>query len=64
MNELASSDMFRVFIPEEYEGLGGGCLELCLVMEELSRVCSAVAVSYAASALGCMTLMEYGNDEQ
>lgn len=64
MNELGNSDMFRVFIPEEYEGLGGGCLELCLVVEELSRVCSAVAVSYAASALGCMTLMEYGNDEQ
>jgi len=64
MNELGSSDMFRVFIPEEYEGLGGGCLELCLVVEELSRVCSAVAVSYAASALGCMTLMEYGTDEQ
>jgi alkylation response protein AidB-like acyl-CoA dehydrogenase len=64
MNELGSSDMFRVFIPEEYEGLGGGCLELCLVVEELSRICSAVAVSYAASALGVMTLMEYGTDEQ
>jgi alkylation response protein AidB-like acyl-CoA dehydrogenase len=33
-------------------------------VEELSRICSAVAVSYAASALGCMTLMEYGTDEQ
>ncbi len=64
MKELGSSDMFRVFVPEEYEGLGGGCLELCLVVEELSRVCSAVAVSYAASALGCMTLMEYGTEEQ
>jgi len=64
MNDLAGADMFRVFVPEEYEGLGGGCLELCLVVEELSRICSAVAVSYAASALGCMTLMEYGTDEQ
>jgi alkylation response protein AidB-like acyl-CoA dehydrogenase len=64
MNELANADMFRVFIPEEYEGLGGSCLELCLIVEELSRVCSAVAVSYAASALGCMTLMEYGTEEQ
>jgi len=64
MNDLANSDMFRVFIPEEYEGLGGGSLELCLVVEELSRICSAVAVSYAASALGCMTLMEYGTEEQ
>jgi butyryl-CoA dehydrogenase len=56
--------MFRVFVPEEYEGLGGGCLELCIVTEELSRICSGVAVTYAASALGCMTLMEYGTDEQ
>jgi alkylation response protein AidB-like acyl-CoA dehydrogenase len=64
MKDLADADMFRVFVPEEYEGLGGGCLELCLVIEELSRVCSGVAVSYAASALGCMTLMEWGTDEQ
>ncbi len=28
MKDLADSDMFRVFIPEQYEGLGGGCLEL------------------------------------
>jgi alkylation response protein AidB-like acyl-CoA dehydrogenase len=62
--DLADADMFRVFVPEEYEGLGGGCLELCLVVEELSRVCSGVAVTYAASALGCMTLMEYGTEEQ
>jgi alkylation response protein AidB-like acyl-CoA dehydrogenase len=64
VKELAAADMFRVFVPEEYEGLGGGCLELCLVTEELSRICSGVAVTYAASALGCMTLMEYGTEEQ
>jgi len=64
VKELAAADMFRVFVPEEYDGLNGGCLELCLVVEELSRVCSGVAVTYAASALGCMTLMEYGTDEQ
>jgi alkylation response protein AidB-like acyl-CoA dehydrogenase len=64
VKELAAADMFRIFIPEEYEGLGGGCLDLCLVTEELARVCSGIAVTYAASALGCMTLMEYGTDEQ
>ncbi len=64
MKDLADSDMFRVFIPEQYEGLGGGCLELCLVVEELSRVCSAVAISYAANALGSHTLLEYGTEEQ
>ena len=64
MKDLADSDMFRVFIPEEYEGLGGGCLDLCLVVEELSRACSGVAVSYAASALGSSALLEYGTEEQ
>ena len=64
VKELAAADMFRVFVPEEYDGLGGGCLDLCLVTEELSRVCSGIAVTYAASALGCMTLMEYGTEAQ
>jgi len=64
MKILADTDMFRVFIPEEYEGLGGGCFELCLVIEELSRVCSSVAISYAASALGVTPLLAYGTEEQ
>ncbi|MFC1963930.1 acyl-CoA dehydrogenase family protein [Chloroflexota bacterium] len=64
MKELANADMFRVFVPEEYDGLGGGCLDLCLVVEELSRICSGIAVSYAASALGCFTLFDYGSEEQ
>ena len=64
MKFLADVDMFGVYIPEEYGGLGGGVLDLCLVVEELSRVCSGVAVSYAASALGSFTLLEYGTDEQ
>jgi alkylation response protein AidB-like acyl-CoA dehydrogenase len=64
MKDLADSDMFRVFIPEEYDGLGGGCLELCLVIEELSRACAGVAISYAASALGSFPLLEYGSEEQ
>ncbi len=64
MKDLADSDMFRVFVPEEYDGLGGGCLDLCLVIEEISRVCSGVAVSYAATGLGAAVLLEYGTEEQ
>jgi len=64
IKDLADADMFRVFIPEEYEGLGGGCLELCLVVEELSRVCGGVATTYAVNALGSYTLIEYGTEEQ
>ncbi|MBM4432965.1 MAG: acyl-CoA dehydrogenase [Chloroflexi bacterium] len=64
MKELANADMFRVFVPKEYDGLGGGCLELALVVEELSRICSGVAVGYAATALGSFTLIGYGTEEQ
>ena len=64
IKDLANTDMFRVFIPEEYGGLGGGCLELCLVVEELSRACPGVAVSYAGSLLGSFALLEYGNEGQ
>jgi len=64
MKILADAGLFGVYIPEEYGGLGGGIFELCLVVEELSRVCSGVAVSYAASGLGTITLLQYGSDEQ
>jgi len=64
MKTLADAGLFGVYIPEEYGGLGGGLLDLCLVVEELSRVCSGIAVSYAASGLGTITLLEYGTDEQ
>ena len=64
MKVLADTDLFALYIPEEYGGLGGGIFDLCLVVEELSRACSGVAVSYAASALGTFTLLQYGTDEQ
>lgn len=64
IKELADSDMFRVFIPEQYEGLGGGCLDLCLVIEELSRACGGISISYAADALGTLPILEFGSDAQ
>jgi butyryl-CoA dehydrogenase len=60
----AQSDLFRVFIPTEYEGLGGGIFEMCIVVEELSRACSGIALAYAASGLGTIPIILYGNEEQ
>jgi butyryl-CoA dehydrogenase len=61
---LGQADLFRVFIPEEYEGLGGGVLEMSLVVEELSKACGGIALAYAASALGTIPIMLFGNEEQ
>ena len=64
MKELARADLLRVFVPEEAGGLGGGCMEMCLVAEELSRICAGVATTYAANGLACMPIILYGTEEQ
>lgn len=64
MQVLAHSDLFGLFIPEEYGGLGKGSFELCLAVEELSRACLGVATTYAANALGTFPLLLYGTEEQ
>lgn len=64
MKEIAKADLFGVFLPEEYGGLGGKTFELCIVTEEFSKVCSGVAVTYAASALGGLPILLSGNDAQ
>ena len=61
---LGQSDLFRVFIPAEYDGLGGGIFEMCIVVEELSKVCGGIALSYAASGLGTIPIILFGSDAQ
>jgi len=61
---MAQSDLFGIFIPEEYGGLGMGCLELCIAVEEISRACLGVSTSYAANALGTYPILLFGSDEQ
>lgn len=64
MKVLAQSDMFGLFIPEEYGGLGKGCLELCIAVEELSKACLGVSTTYAANALGTYPILLFGSEEQ
>ncbi|MFA5361925.1 MAG: acyl-CoA dehydrogenase family protein [Candidatus Omnitrophota bacterium] len=61
---MAESDLFAIFVPEQYGGTGGGILDLCIATEELSRACGGIAVCYAASALGTFPIILFGSDEQ
>jgi butyryl-CoA dehydrogenase len=61
---LADSDLFGVYIPEAYGGLGGGVLDMCLVAEELSRACGGIALGFAGTGLGTFPILLYGNEEQ
>ena len=45
MKALAQSDLFTICIPQEYGGMGGGLLDLCLATEEISRVDGGIASS-------------------
>ncbi|MBN2720733.1 MAG: acyl-CoA dehydrogenase family protein [Proteobacteria bacterium] len=64
MKICAQSDLFGVSIPEAYGGLGGGVLEMGLAVEELSRACLGVSVTYAASFLGAYPILMFGSDQQ
>ncbi len=61
---LADSDLCGVYIPEEYGGLGGGIFEMALVVEQLSRACGGIALSFAGTGLGTFPILLFGSDEQ
>ncbi len=63
LEDMAKADLFSVFIPEEFGGFGGGCLDVVLTLEELARGCVGVATSYAASALGVFPVIIAGSKE-
>jgi alkylation response protein AidB-like acyl-CoA dehydrogenase len=61
---LAEAGLLGVWIPKEYGGAGAGVVDLCLVVEELSRACGAVGVAYAVNALGSFPILVGGTEEQ
>jgi len=64
LNILGETGLSGVYIPKEYGGFGGGIFDFCLVIEQLSRICSAVAVSYACNGLGSYPIIMFGTEEQ
>lgn len=64
LNTLAEADLLGLYLPKEYGGFGGGCLELCLAIEEISWACVGVSTSFAANALGAFPILLFGTPEQ
>ncbi len=64
MKDLAQADLFGLYIPEEFGGLGGGCFENCIAVEQLAYGCIAVTTTFAASALGGYPIVMYGTEGQ
>jgi alkylation response protein AidB-like acyl-CoA dehydrogenase len=64
LSELGKMDLMGLYIPEAYGGVGGNEMDFILAVEELSRVCIGVSVSYAANALGAYPIIFGGTEEQ
>ena len=61
---IRDAGLSGVWIPEAYGGLGGGVLDLCIVVEEISRVCGGMGVGFAVNALGSFPILISGTEEQ
>ncbi|WP_199830997.1 acyl-CoA dehydrogenase family protein [Streptomyces sp. NBRC 110028] len=65
IREMGRMGLFGLPFPEEYGGMGGDYLALCLALEELARVDSSVAITLEAGvSLGAMPIFLYGTQEQ
>ncbi|MEZ4367297.1 MAG: acyl-CoA dehydrogenase family protein [Kofleriaceae bacterium] len=56
--------LMNVEVPAAYGGLGGSCLDHCLVQEEIAFGCAGINTSLAANMLGATPLLVAGSEEQ
>ncbi|OGS00327.1 MAG: acyl-CoA dehydrogenase [Elusimicrobia bacterium RBG_16_66_12] len=64
VKKMAAADLFGVYLPEAYGGLGGGLMEQVIVIEQLSRVCGGITLAFAATGLGVLPILLLGTAEQ
>jgi butyryl-CoA dehydrogenase/acyl-CoA dehydrogenase len=60
---LVRSGFAGVSYPEEFGGAGGGAVELCVLVEEISRWSAAVSLIPAVNKLSAMPVLLGGSDE-
>jgi alkylation response protein AidB-like acyl-CoA dehydrogenase len=65
VTELAELGLMGMTIPEEYGGAGADTVSYAIVVEELTRIDSSVAITVAAHhSLGTLPIYYYGTEEQ
>jgi alkylation response protein AidB-like acyl-CoA dehydrogenase len=63
--KMGRMGLFGLPFPEEYGGMGGDFLAVCVALEELARVDSSVAITLEAGvSLGAMPIYRFGTEEQ
>lgn len=64
MKEAWELGLSCLSIPSEYDGVGLGLLDSCVVVEELAWGCSGMATSIMANDLGLTPILAGGSEEQ
>ena len=65
VQQMGEMGLFGLPFSEEFGGMGGDYFALCIVLEELARVDSSVAITLeAAVSLGAMPIYLFGTEEQ
>lgn len=64
VESMARMGLFGLPFPEEYGGMGGDYATLCLVIEEIARADSSLAITLeAAVSLGAMPIYRFGSEQ-
>ncbi|MBF0483636.1 MAG: acyl-CoA dehydrogenase family protein [Candidatus Omnitrophica bacterium] len=61
---MADADIGGLYIEQKYGGMGGGIMELVIAAEEFSKGCGGIALCFAATALGTLPIILFGNEDQ
>jgi len=68
VKDMSDAGLMGLYIPEEYGGMAKtgerGILNLCVAVEELSKVCGGISLAMAATALGTFPILLFGTEEQ
>jgi hypothetical protein len=63
LDGLTASGFNAIHVPEEYGGQGADAVAVCIVVEEVARVCASSAMIPGVNKLGTMGLIMRGSDQ-
>jgi len=64
VKEMGRQGLLKIFIPGEYGGTGEKIMDMCIVCEEIARICAGAATAYAVGALGSGPIVHFATEEQ
>src|SRR5438105_8696003 len=61
---FAENGVLAIPVPEEYGGISGSSVTICMGIEEIARACATSSLILAAQALGSYPILVAGTEEQ